>query len=148
MTTLTYDQIKALSDNLDIHSALQDFIEDSTEDAAITVIERILRAVTPLLNGDRKEALGDVLAMMAVHATPEELANYVADEYSICLNPLSEPLAIEHDGGGQYRYLGEAVGAGKSKGMANVRVYRTFDGKHFYFRHDPNDFFTRFKAVK
>lgn len=145
---LTYEQIKAISSELDVQSALQDFIEDSTEEAAITIIERILRAVTPLLNGDRMEALGDVLAMMAVRATPEELANFVTVEYKACLNPLSEPLAIEHDGGGQYRYLGEAVAAGKSKGMPNVRVYRTFDGRQFYYRHDPNDFFTRFKAVK
>lgn len=145
---LTYEQIKAISSELDVQTALQDFIEDSTEEAAITIIERILRAVTPLLNGDRMEALGDVLAMMAVRATPEELANFVTVEYKACLNPLSEPLAIEHDGGGQYRYLGEAVAAGKSKGMPNVRVYRTFDGRQFYYRHDPNDFFTRFKAVK
>lgn len=148
---MTHEELVEFSNKPEVHQALFDFAQDPCEEAAIILLRQVITCApvpSPYVTCDREEALGDVLAMMAVRATPEELSDYVIGQYKICKNPLAAPLVIQHAEGNNYRYIGEAIGAGKSKGMTNVRVYSEMDGRGYYFRHDPNDFFTRFKAVK
>lgn len=54
-----------------------------------------------------------------------------------------QKLVMTHVDGGEYELLGIAKGAGSSKGMDAVFVYRSNDGQ-MWFRHDPIEMLTRF----